>query len=101
VWFCWLSGRGSSSPGRSAWPGWRAGASGSSASLNLLGILGAAGLLHPVPVSAVLLRSDMVWMLLTAGMLLPLLVTGQRVSRREGGLLVAVYLAYIMMLLLR
>jgi len=43
----------------------------------------------------------MVWMLLTAGMLLPLLVTGQRVSRREGGLLVAVYLAYIMMLLLR
>ncbi|MDZ4864405.1 MAG: hypothetical protein SGJ01_13295 [Gemmatimonadota bacterium] len=54
-----------------------------------------------MPVSAVLLRSDMVWMLLTAGMLLPLLVTGQRVSRREGGLLVAVYLAYIMMLLLR
>ncbi len=66
---------------------------------NLLGILGAAGVLHPVAVSAGLLRSDMVWMLLTAGLLLPLLATGQRVSRREGGLLVAVYLAYLILLL--
>lgn len=66
---------------------------------NLLGIPAAAGPLHPVPVSAGLLRSDMIWMLLTAGMLLPLLATGQRVSRREGGLLIAVYLACLVLLL--
>lgn len=66
---------------------------------NLLGILGISGALHPLHVSAGLLQSDMRWMLLTAGLALPLLATGERVSRLEGGILVSVYLVYLALLL--
>ena len=66
---------------------------------NLLGILGVTGLLHPLPVSVALLSSDMRWMLLTAGLILPLLATGQRISRTEGGMLLIVYLVYLTLLL--
>ena len=66
---------------------------------NLLGILGAVGLVQPVAISAAMLKNDMIWMMLVAGLILPLLATGQRVTRAEGGLLVAVYLTYLGLLL--
>ncbi len=66
---------------------------------NLLGILGITALIQPVPVSAAMLSGDMVWMLLTSFALLPILRTGMRVSRLEGALLLAIYAAYLGVLL--
>ncbi|MBK8004633.1 MAG: calcium/sodium antiporter [Gemmatimonadetes bacterium] len=66
---------------------------------NLLGILGITALIQPVPVSAAMLSGDMVWMLLTAFALFPILRTGMRVSRLEGAILLAIYAAYLGVLL--
>jgi cation:H+ antiporter len=66
---------------------------------NVLGILGTAALIHPIPVSDALLGSDMIWMMVTALGLFPILWTGMRVTRVEGALLLGVYLAYLIVLL--
>jgi cation:H+ antiporter len=67
---------------------------------NLLGILGTTALYRPVPVSRAMLHGDMVWMMVTALVLFPVLRTGMRVSRWEGVVLLAIYLAYLASLLL-
>jgi len=66
---------------------------------NILGILGITALIHPIPVAAAMLRTDMVWMLVTAFAVFPILRTGMRVARWEGGLLLAMYLLYVVLLL--
>jgi cation:H+ antiporter len=66
---------------------------------NVLGILGVTALVRPVPVADAVLRVDLWWMLGTTVLLLPLLYTGARLSRLEGGLLVAAYGAYLTVLL--
>ncbi len=66
---------------------------------NILGILGITAVLNPTPVSPAMLGSDMVWMMATAFALFPVLRSGMRVSRLEGGLLLALYAAYLITLL--
>src|SRR5688572_11191297 len=66
---------------------------------NILGILGVSALVAPVAVSPALVRTDMWWMIGTAVLLLPLMRSQSRLSRAEGGLLVAVYVAYLVILL--
>jgi cation:H+ antiporter len=66
---------------------------------NILGILGLTALIAPVPVSTALVRSDMLWMIGTSLLLLPLMRSGARLSRGEGALLVGVYAAYLIVLL--
>lgn len=66
---------------------------------NILGILGITALIQPVPVSAVMLRTDMVWMLAAAVLLFPLLRSGMRVTRAEGVTLLLFYVAYLVLLL--
>lgn len=68
---------------------------------NVSGTLGLCGLLSPLPVSAAVVNSDMWWMLGVTALLLPIFVTGPRVSRLEGGLLLAVYVLYLGLLLFR
>jgi cation:H+ antiporter len=67
---------------------------------NILGILGVTALIRPTAVSAVMLNTDMVWMMVTAFALFPVMRSGMRVTRLEGGLLVAMYIAYLLVLLL-
>ncbi|MEX0730160.1 MAG: calcium/sodium antiporter [Aquisalimonadaceae bacterium] len=62
---------------------------------NLLGILGISALLQPLPVHARILQFDQWVMLGTALLLLLFLYTGRRLSRIEGGLLLAGYGLYI------
>ena len=62
---------------------------------NLLGILGVSALLQPLPVSPRMLLFDQWVMLASALLLLLVLYTGHRISRPEGGLLVAGYAAYV------
>ena len=62
---------------------------------NLLGVLGVSALLQPLPVHARILQFDQ-WIMLGASLLLLLfLYTGRRLSRLEGGILVAAYCVYI------
>ncbi|MEO5510783.1 MAG: calcium/sodium antiporter [Longimicrobiales bacterium] len=66
---------------------------------NILGILGITALIRPIPISAAMLGSDMVWMLGATILLYPILVTGMRISRWQGALLAAVYGVYLVLLL--
>jgi cation:H+ antiporter len=65
---------------------------------NILGVLGATALIRPMPISSVMLHTDMVWMMATAFAVLPVMLIGMQVSRFEGGLLFAAYLAYLLVL---
>jgi len=62
---------------------------------NLLGILGVSALLQPLPVHARILQFDQWVMLGTSLLLLLFLYTGHRLSRLEGGVLLAGYGVYV------
>ncbi|MEX1220558.1 MAG: calcium/sodium antiporter [Idiomarina sp.] len=62
---------------------------------NLLGILGISALLQPLPVSERILQFDQWVLLATSLVLLLFLYTGRRLSRLEGGIFVAAYVAYV------
>jgi cation:H+ antiporter len=65
---------------------------------NLLGILGAAALVRPLDAGGIGV-ADLAVMLGAALLLLPMMWTGRRVSRAEGGVLLAGYVAYVAHLL--
>jgi cation:H+ antiporter len=62
---------------------------------NILGTLGVCGLVAPLPVEATLIHYDSWWMLGVTLLLFPLMFTGLRVNRWEGGLLLSIYALYI------
>ena len=66
---------------------------------NVLGVLGIASIVRPQEVSASLLAVDVPVMILASACLLPIVASGGRVSRMEGGTLVAGYGAYLAWLL--
>ena len=66
---------------------------------NILGILGINGLIAPVPFAPEIARSDNWWMLGVTALLFPLMFTGRRINRWEGVVLLAVYVAYLAILL--
>ncbi len=66
---------------------------------NLLLVLGAAGLVQPLQADAAVLRIDLLAMLLAALVVAPIAISGWRVGRREGGFLLACYLAYVVFVL--
>ena len=67
---------------------------------NILGIAGFTALIHPLEVPREIIARDNWWMLGTTLLLFPLMLTGLRVNRAEGGLLVAVFACYMAVLLL-
>lgn len=68
---------------------------------NILGILGVTGLLHPVDVAPHLVRFDIPAALAFAIVALPMMLTGRRITRLEGALLLVAYLTYVTVLFLR
>ncbi len=62
---------------------------------NLLGVLGFSALLQPLPVHARMLQFDQWVMVGTALLLIVFLVTGRRISRFEGFILLTGYIAYV------
>lgn len=62
---------------------------------NAVGILGATALVRPLDTPARILGQDIWVMIAATAMLLVFAFTGQRVDRREGALLLALYVAYI------
>lgn len=65
---------------------------------NAAGILGAATLVAPLDVSSRMLREDIWVMLAATAMLIVFAFTGQRIDRREGALLLALYGVYLIWL---
>ncbi|VTS07344.1 calcium/sodium antiporter [Tuwongella immobilis] len=66
---------------------------------NILGILGLSALVAPLPVAPPILASDCWWMLGITLVLFPMMVTGMRIHRWEGLLLMAIYGFYLWRLL--
>jgi cation:H+ antiporter len=66
---------------------------------NILGILGIAAVVTPIRVSPGIVNSDAWWMIGTALLLLPMLLTHRRIGRFEGALLATAYVAYVVQLL--
>jgi cation:H+ antiporter len=66
---------------------------------NILGTLGVCGLVKPLPVQPALVASDCWWMLGVTLLLFPLMFTKLRISRWEGAVLLATYVAYLSLLL--
>jgi cation:H+ antiporter len=66
---------------------------------NILGILGLSALGSPLPVQQQIVASDNWWMLGVTLLLFPMMFTGMRISRREGGVLLATYGSYLALLL--
>ncbi len=60
-----------------------------------LGVLGAGALIGPLPFSEHIVTVDQWIMLASAVILMPIMVTGWRVSRTEGAALLAAYATYI------
>lgn len=65
---------------------------------NVLGILGITAIVVPVPVPDDLLPRDWAWFVGSAVLLMVHAATGLKVTRAEGGLLLALYIAYIALL---
>lgn len=66
---------------------------------NILGVLGLTALVSPLPVPPAAAFGDNYWMLAVTLLLFPILYTGSRVSRAEGGVLLAAYAVYLGLLL--
>lgn len=66
---------------------------------NTLVILGLTGMMSPLPVPPSLVASDCWWMLAITLLLVPMMYTGLKVSRWEGGLLLTVYCVYLGLLI--
>jgi cation:H+ antiporter len=66
---------------------------------NILGILGISALVAPLSIQQDLIDSDCWWMLGVTLLLFPIMLTGLRISRWEGGLLLIVYGTYLGVLL--
>jgi cation:H+ antiporter len=66
---------------------------------NILGILGITALIKPIPIATGIVHTDAWWMLGFAIVLLPMIWSAKRVTRWEGGFLVACYGLYMVTLL--
>lgn len=62
---------------------------------NVLGIIGAVSVMTPQVVNPRFIASDNWWMLGLSLLLLPLMLTGRQITRREGVVLILVYVAYL------
>ena len=62
---------------------------------NILAVLGAASLVAPIPVPDAMLRFDFWVMLLAVVVLIPYMLTGNRISRLIGGAFVVAYCAFV------
>jgi NhaP-type Na+/H+ or K+/H+ antiporter len=68
---------------------------------NLFNVLGINTLISPLPISPEIAGWDTWWMLGVTVMLFPLMATGLRINRRKGAGLLAVYVVYTVLLLVR
>jgi cation:H+ antiporter len=66
---------------------------------NVLGIAGVTAIVLPLPIPPQIQNGDNYWMLGFSLLLFPLMRSGMRITRAEGGLLLAGYVAYVSLLI--
>lgn len=62
---------------------------------NIFCVLGVTASAKSLNVGVNVIRFDMLWMIGIAAIMLPLMVTGRRITRGKGAILLAIYVAYI------
>ncbi len=67
---------------------------------NLLAILGAAALFRPLPVPSEILSRDVWWLIGMTALMFPLMISGRKVARTEGLVLMGGFAAYTVILIL-
>jgi cation:H+ antiporter len=65
---------------------------------NLLGVLGLASVIRPVPIATAVREFEFLWMVGFAAATALVLRTGHRITRAEGGLLLAAYVVFVLLL---
>lgn len=68
---------------------------------NIFVVLGVTSTVTVVPVSNSIMEFDMIWMIGVALLLVALVAIGSKIGRIKGAILIATYVAYIVMILLR
>ncbi|MCO6430590.1 MAG: calcium/sodium antiporter [Deltaproteobacteria bacterium] len=68
---------------------------------NILGIIGLTSIVHPIPVHAGIIQEDNWWLLGVTIILFPIMRKGFDITKREGLVLLAVYIIYIGQLIVR
>lgn len=68
---------------------------------NLLMILGITGVISPITVSTQIINSDSLWLIAVTALMFPIMKSNLDISRREGGILLAVYGVYLLQLIVR
>jgi len=67
---------------------------------NLLAILGITSIIHDIEVSPAVIQFDMLWVTGLTVIIFPMMLNNRTITRLEGGILAAVYVAYILSLLI-
>ncbi len=66
---------------------------------NLTGILGITALVRPLPVPGGIIHRDMLWLMAFSALLFPMMLSGKKINRAEGGLLLSGYVVYTVLLI--
>ena len=62
---------------------------------NIMGILGVTSLFKAIPITELVLKNDMFWVLGVSLIVFPMMVTRKRISKTEGTILFLIYCAYV------
>lgn len=67
--------------------------------LNILSIIGITSLIRPISIGEEFLKQDFYWLLGISLVLIPLMKSKMRISKLEGGILLGIYVAYLIFIL--
>jgi cation:H+ antiporter len=65
---------------------------------NILAILGISSMIKEIPVSQLILKVDMIWLLAISALIFPLMIVGKKITRLKGIFLTLLYVIYIFLL---
>ena len=68
---------------------------------NILGILGVTSIFKTVPITELVLKTDMLWVIGVSAILFPMMITRKKVTKIEGIILLSLYVIYLYFTILR
>ena len=68
---------------------------------NIMAVIGITAIVKPIPVTEDVISYDMIWMLVIALCLLPLMLIGKKLGRLKGFMLFGTYVVYITLVIIR
>jgi cation:H+ antiporter len=67
---------------------------------NIMAVIGITAMIKPIPVTELVIKSDMIWMLAITFALLPLMLIGKKLGRLQGVMLFGTYVVYITLIII-